>query len=170
MTASLSHYTLSCGLLLLPAAAWNLVLAKHLPSVLQPREFQRDIPALLVLAENGLRIAVFALPFLMPLDIAAASALDALVLYGAGTFLYFASWLALILLPQSRWSCSPLGFAAPAYTPLIWFVGIALLGDQLFWGTFYRWWMYVVLCAAFLIAHCTHTLRVYFRNHPHGTG
>jgi hypothetical protein len=57
-----------------------------------------------------------------------------------------------------------LGFAAPAYTPLLWLLGIALLGDRLFWETFFRWWMYLALCIAFLAAHITHTLLVYFRN------
>lgn len=162
--AALAHYTLSCGWLLLPAAAWNILLAKHLPPAFQPDEFGRDIPAPLAFAENGLRIAVFMLPFLMPLDMAAPGAGRALLVFGAGTLLYFASWLALIGLPGSRWSRCALGFAAPAYTPLLWLLGIALLGDRLFWGTFYRWWMYVVLCVVFLAAHITHTMRVYFRN------
>lgn len=162
--AVFEHYALSCGLLVLPAAVWNIVLASRLPSAFQPDEFGRDIPAPLAFAESGLRIAVFALPFLMPLAMAAPGAGRALLVFGAGTLLYFASWLALIWFPGSRWSRCALGFAAPAYTPLLWLLGIALLGDRLFWGTFYRWWMYVVLCVAFLAAHVTHAMRVYFRN------
>jgi hypothetical protein len=162
--ATLDQYALSCGLLLLPAAAWNIILAKRLPATFQPAEFARDIPASLAFAENGLRAAVFIVPFLMPLDITTPRAKWALLVYGAGTLLYFASWLALICLPKSSWSLCPFGFAAPAYTPLLWLLGISLLGDRLFWGEFYRWWMYFALCIAFLVAHFAHTLRVYFRN------
>jgi hypothetical protein len=166
--AALVHYALSCGWLLLPAAAWNIALAKHLPPTFHPDEFSRDIPTPLAYAENGLRIAVFGLPFLMPLDTSAPGAVRALFTFGAGTLIYFASWLALIWLPESRWCRSPWGFAAPAYTPVIWLLGIVLLGDRLFLGTFYRWWMYLVLCLAFLAAHITHTMRVYCRNPQDG--
>ena len=164
MIATLQHYALSCGLLLLPSVAWNIVLVKRLPPAFQLDEFWRDVPAPLAFAENGLRIAVFVLPFLMPLDVAARGSVRALVIFSAGTLLYFASWLALIWLPRSRWSRCALGFVAPAYTPLLWLVGIALLGDRLFWGTFYGWWMYLVPCVAFLVAHITHTMLVYSRN------
>lgn len=162
--AAFAHYALSCGWLLLPAAAWNIVMAKRLPPTFQPDEFGRDIPAPLAFAENGLRVAVFGLPFLMPLDLSARGALRALVIFGVGTLLYFASWLALIWLPRSRRSRHPWGLAAPAYTPLLWLLAIALLGQHLFWGEFYRWWMYLVLCVAFLVAHIAHTMRVYVRN------
>ncbi len=161
---ALTHYALSCGWLLLPAAAWNIALARQLPPAFQRDEFWRDVPAPLAVAENALRLAVFAAPFLMPLDLEASGSVRALFIFGAGTILYFASWLALIWRPESRWSRCPWGFAAPAYTPLFWLLGIALLGDRLFWGTFYRWWMYLVLCAAFLAAHIAHTMRVYSRN------
>ena len=168
MRAALSHYALSCGLLQLPAAAWNIVLGNHLPPAFQRKEFWRDIPAPLAVAENGLRLGVFVLPFLMPLDPATQGSARAFFIFGAGTLLYFASWLALIWRPGSRWSRCPLGFAAPAYTPLIWLLGIALLSDRLVWGTFYKWWMYLVLCVAFLAAHITHTMLVYFRNFQPG--
>lgn len=166
--AAFAYYVLSCGWLLLPAAVWNIALAKRLPQAFRRDEFSRDIPAPLAFAENGLRIAVFGLPFLMPLDISALGAVRALFIFGAGTLIYFASWLALIRLPGSRWSRSALGFAAPAYTPLLWLLGISLLGQHLFWGSYYRWWMYLVLCVAFLAAHIAHTMRVYFRNPQHG--
>ena len=146
MVAAPGRYALSCGLLPLPAAAWHIALARHLPPAFQPDQFSHGIPALLAFAENGLRVAVFVLPFLMPPDMGAPTAVRALLVFGAGTLLYFASWLALILRPGSGWSGSALGLAGPAWTPLFWLVGIALLRGRLFWGTFYRWWMYLVPC------------------------
>lgn len=163
--ATFRRYALSCGLLLIPASVWNIALAGYLPPSFAPAVFWRGIPAPLALAENGLRLAVFALPFLMPLDRQAPARLRASLVFAAGTLLYFASWLALILFPSSSWSASALGFTAPAYTPAAWLLGIALFGRRLFWGTFYRWWMYAVVSAAFLAAHLSHAALVFARTH-----
>lgn len=163
--ATIRHYALSCGLLLIPASVWNIALASRLPASFAPAEFWRDIPAPLALTENGLRLAVFVLPFLMPLDLEAPGRIRASFIFAAGTFLYFVSWLALILFPSSTWSASALGFTAPAYTPAVWLFGIAQFGRRLFWGRFYRWWMYAMLAVAFLAAHVSHTALVFARTH-----
>ncbi|MGB7210690.1 MAG: hypothetical protein WBD27_18685 [Pyrinomonadaceae bacterium] len=163
--AVVKRYVLSCGLLLIPASVWNIALTENLPQSFAPTEFWRDIPAPLALAENSLRYAVFVLPFLMPLNLGTPGRRHALLVFVAGTLVYFASWLMLILFPASAWSTSALGFAAPAYTPFLWLLGIALLGRELFWGTFYRWWMYLALALAFLVAHISHTALVYVRSH-----
>jgi hypothetical protein len=163
--AVVRHYALSCGVLLIPASVWNIALPGYLPPSFAAAEFWRDIPAPLAWTENSLRIAVFVLPFLMPLDVAAPGRIRGLLVFVVGTSLYFASWLALILFPTSPWSSSALGFTAPAYTPSLWLLGIALLGRQLFWGRFYRWWMYAVLVIAFLSAHISHAVLVFARTH-----
>ncbi len=162
---AIQRYALSCGLLLVPAILWNIALTEHLPTAFSRAEFWRDIPTSLAFAENSLRVAVFALPFFMPLDIWAPTSKRALLIYVSGTLVYFASWLALIVSPASRWSTSALGFTAPAYTPFLWLLAIGLLGRQLFWGAFYRRWMYLVLALAFLAAHISHTALVYARSH-----
>jgi hypothetical protein len=163
--AAIQRYVLSCGLLLVPASIWNIALTDRLPSSFAPAEFWRDIPAPLALAENSLRVAVFVLPFFMPFNLAAPGRMRALFIFVVGTLVYFASWLMLTRFPASAWSTSALGFAAPAYTPFIWLLGIALLGRELFWGTFYRWWMYFALAVAFLATHVSHTALVYARSH-----
>ena len=162
--AGIQRYALSCGLLLIPASLWNIALVEYLPPAFAPANCWRDIPASLALVENGLRAAVFALPFLMPLDMAAPGRMRAWFVFAFGTVVYFASWFMPIQFPASAWSTSALGFAAPAYTPFLWLLGIALLGRQLFWGTLYRWWMYLALALAFLAAHIAHTALVYARN------
>ena len=160
---TLRHYALNCGLLLVPAILWNLLLTERLPPEFSMAEFWREIPVPLALAENILRVAVFALPFFMPLDLSAPGRRRALWIYAVGTLAYFASWLPLIFFPSSAWSTSAWGFIAPAYTPFFWLLGIALLGRRLFWGAFYRWWMYLVLSLGFLATHISHTALVYAR-------
>lgn len=163
--SAIRHYTLSCGLLLIPASIWNIALMGYLPPSFAPAEFWRDIPAGLAVAENGLRFVVFGLPFLMPLELGMPGRNREWLLFGFGTLLYFASWLVLILFPSSAWSSSALGFVAPAYTPALWLLGISLLGRKLFWGRSYRWWIYAAISLAFLVTHISHTALVFTRTH-----
>lgn len=157
------HYLLSCGLLLLPASLWNLALTEYLPPPFAVGEFWRDIPGPLVRIENGSRIAVFALPFCMPLETSSPAVRRGLLVFAMGTMVYFGSWLALILAPASGWATSWFGFVAPAYTPALWLFGIALTGKRLYWGRFYRWWMYLPVAFLFLCAHIAHTALVFAR-------
>ncbi|MBK9235274.1 MAG: hypothetical protein IPO19_04070 [Rhodoferax sp.] len=158
------RYLNNCGWLLLPALLWNVVFATRLPAAFQPSEFWRDIPAALVMAENSLRLVVFVLPFFMPLRLSAPAQRRALLLFAAGTLIYFGSWLTLMAVPQSAWATSALGFTAPAWTPALWLGALALLGRDLYWGRFYRWWMYALVSTAFLVAHISHTAIVFARN------
>ena len=157
------RYALSCGLLLLPIFLWNAVFVRFLPSAVGGPEFWRDIPAPLAALENYLRLVVSVLPFLMPLELTSGLQRTGLVVYAVGTALYFGSWTALMIAPASSWAISPVGFFAPACTPLIWLVGLALLGQRVYWGRFYRWWMFLIPAAGFIAAHVGHTSLVYAR-------
>jgi len=85
------RYALRCGLLLIPAIAWNLAFTSKLMSAPAVAEFWRDIPAPLTLIENLLRALVFVLPFAMPLEIATKRECLALLAFVLGTLVYFAS-------------------------------------------------------------------------------
>jgi hypothetical protein len=158
-----SRFAFSCGLVLLPILAWNLAFAGALPPTFDAAVFWHDIPAPLAIAENVLRIAVFALPFLMPLDLSGPRQRWRLGLAVAGMLVYFAAWLPLMLAPQSRWSLGLIGFTAPAYTPLLWIAGIALVGRRLYWRSAYRPWMYLLLGVLFVGCHCAHVVLVHGR-------
>ncbi len=70
-----------------------------------------------------------------------------LMLYLTGSALYFASWLPLLLTPQSAWSQSAAGLLAPRLTPLLPFLGIALIGQN---------WVYALVSLIFILAHTWH--------------
>jgi hypothetical protein len=161
----LPRYALSCGLLLLPIFVWVALFTRFLPSALGTAEFWRDIPAPLAYLENSLRLVVSVVPFLMPLELASAPQRRGLVVYGIGTALYFSAWAALMIAPRSPWATDPVGFLAPAYTPLVWLLGLALLGQRLYWGRFYRWWMFLFPATGFVVAHVAHTALVYARTY-----
>jgi hypothetical protein len=69
----------------------------------------------------------------------------------------------LIAAPSSSWSLSAIGFLAPAYTPLVWLLGLALLMQRLHWRSPYRWWFYLTLSACFLATHISHAAIVFMR-------
>lgn len=162
-TMTLTDYFLNCILLLIPILAWNMVFASRLPRLYSPDVFEKDIPALLSMGENFFRILVFILPILMPLRIETQSQKLGLYLYLVGTAIYFLSWLMQMYFPQSTWSLSAFGALAPAYTPLIWLVGISLIGSALYFQSPYRSWMYVLLSLIFISFHLSHAWTVYIR-------
>ena len=75
----------------------------------------------------------------------------------------FSSWLMLIYAPNSGWSNSVLGFTAPAYTPIIWLVGLSLLVESYYFKQKYSKWHFILPSVAFSIFHVSHTVYVYNR-------
>lgn len=69
---SAHKYLSTCGVLLLPIFAWNVVFPRFLPPEFAPEEFWHDIPYFLGTVENSLRLFVFTLPFFMPLSISSS--------------------------------------------------------------------------------------------------
>jgi hypothetical protein len=163
-TTPFVNYLLNGMLLLLPIMAWNMIFASKLPRLYSAEIFWKDIPPFIATGENLFRLIVFILPLLMPLRIETSTQKIGLWLYIAGTAIYFVSWLAQMYLPQSAWSLSAFGFLAPAYTPLIWLVGIGLIGSALYFSSPYRSWMYIVTSIIFIGFHLTHATTVYLRN------
>ncbi len=158
-------YILSCFLLTLPVMIWNIILTDNLPSDFQPDIFWSDIPSFIAYGENISRALVFGLALLMPLRIATPLQKNGLLLYIAGVLVYFASWIVLISFPESAWSNSLPGFMAPAYTPLFWLMGIALVGDSLYFNLPYRRWLFIAIALVFLLFHNLHTYMIFHRTH-----
>jgi len=157
------RYLRSCIWLTFPALLFNLAFMAWLPAAFSSEVFWHDIPGAISIPENVLRFVVFAAPALMPLRVDTPSQRQGLGLFVAGTLIYFLSWGALIAWPESAWSTSAFGFMAPAYTPLLWLVGIARMGDTLFFDLRYRWWMYALLSIVFLFFHNAHAWLVFSR-------
>lgn len=163
-TNSFPGYFLNCMLLLLPIMAWNAIFSNKLPGAYTAEIFDKDIPAFISNGENVFRLIVFILPLLMPMRFETAGQKLGLSLYITGTVIYFISWLAQMVFPQSAWSTGSFGFLAPAYTPLIWLIGIGLIGSSLYFDSPYRSWMYILLSAVFIGFHLSHAWTVYSRN------
>ena len=70
--------------------------------------------------------------------------------YLIGMTLYFITWIPLIWMPDSNWSQSVVGLLAPRLTPLLPFLGIALIGLSA---------PYAVISALFIILHTWHGIQ-----------
>lgn len=159
----ITPYALNCGLLTLPILLWNAALSSRLQGAWSNDVFWDAIPPGLAMVENASRWVVAAMPFLMRLELRSPAQVRGLIIFHVGVAAYAASWVAIMVAPDSVWSSSLAGFLAPAFTPAIWLFGLAMMGQRLHWGQSYRWWMYLVPSAVFVLAHVTHAALVYSR-------
>jgi hypothetical protein len=138
----------NCFWLIVPLLIWNLVYG---PKLIDPRiTSDAHSPVWQLIAENITRIGIFMLPLLIPLQLRSPLGKAGLAVYIIGTLVYFASWLPLLFAPGSAWSNSPPGLLAPALTPLLCFLGIALIGHS---------WAYGALALLFIAIHTWHGIQ-----------
>lgn len=157
----LNKYVLNCFLLLIPILLWNIVLVSYLPEAFSPDGNWNNIPGWVSYSENIFRIAIMAIPLLMIFSLKSRSQKVGLIIYLLGTILYFLSWIFLILYPMSNWGQSIFGFMAPAYTPIIWLIGIGLIGSKSFFKIKNLTSIYISLSLLFIVFHTLHTYIVY---------
>lgn len=144
--------------------AFSFAFAARLGPAYQPDVFGRDIPPFLTQAENVSRIGAIFLSAFMVVEFSGARQRLGLAIYALGLAVYFASYWAQIAYPDSAWSRSLAGFAAPAYTTLPWVIGIALIGER--WVLPYPNILSLcfVLCAlVFVVSHTSHAALVHAR-------
>ena len=152
--------------LTLPPLLFSLILMNYLPDALTPAQFNKDIPDGLVMGENIARIFVFGMPLFFSVGLTTKTQKRGLPVYFVGITLYYLSYLMLIFAPDTAWSNSLVGFAAPAYINIFWMVGLGLLGENFYFTTRlqYRPRFYIVPAVIFLIFHIAHTVMVYQRH------
>lgn len=138
----------NCFWLVIPLLAWNIALAPNL--TLEEVISDADSPAWLLAAENLTRIVVFAFPLLLAFQVKDRLGKTGLAIYLAGLLIYFASWIPLVWTSQSGWSQSAVILLLPRITPLLAFVGIALIGHSLF---------YAFASVLFIILHTIHGIQ-----------
>ena len=156
-------YFSNCIILIIPIIVWNIIFASRLPKEFLPEIFWDNIPTTIKYGENIFRVFLFALPLLMPLKITEHIQKIGLIIYIVGIIIYFAAWVPLLFFPNSAWSSSLFGFLAPAFTPIIWAVGIGLIGNRLYFSIPYNSWFYIITSIMFVIFHCWHVITVYQR-------
>lgn len=131
--------------LIVPLLLWNVILG--------PRITQEQItsdahsPAWLLGVENIFRLVTFIFPLFLTMKFDSNLGKIGLAVYIMGTLVYFASWLPLLIAPQSPYSESMLGLFAPRLTPLISLLGVALICSS---------WPYGLIATVFIFFHTWH--------------
>ena len=136
----------NCFWLVIPLLAWNIALAPYI--TLEEITSDAHSPAWLLAAENLTRIVVFAFPLLLALQVKDGLGKTGLAIYLAGLLIYFASWIPLFWTPQSGWDMMIL--LLPRVTPLLAFMGIALIGHSRF---------YAFASVLFILLHTIHGIQ-----------
>ncbi len=160
----MKQYILNCFLLLLPIFAWNMVFANKLPQKYTDKGKWNDIPKALAAIENTFRTIVFLSPVLMILNINNDRTTIGLIIYIIGLIIYFLAWLLQMYRPDSPWSKSLLGMMAPAFTPIIWLNGIALIGQENFLKIPGFSLFYIIISLIFISVHSLHAYIVFKQN------
>jgi hypothetical protein len=135
----------NCFWLILPPLIWNILFGAKITQ--EQITSDAHSPAWLLSAENVFRLITFILPLLLRMSLNTQLGKIGLAIYLVGTLIYFASWIPLMVAPQSAWSQSVYSLFAPRLTPLIWLVGIALIANA---------WPYGLLAAIFIFFHTWH--------------
>lgn len=148
---------------IVPILIWNIIFTSKLPVVYNPENFNSNIPLFLIVVENIFRSIIFILPLFFKNDISSNKGKRGLYIYVLGSVLYYISWIILIYAPNLLWSKSLLGFTAPAYTPIIWLIGISLMANSYYFKIKFSKWHYIIPCIMFSIFHITHSVIVYIR-------
>ena len=151
------------ALLVIPVLAISIGLWDFLPEVYSSKEFSREIPAWLALAENLFRVIIFSVPAILVFSNDEIENKWGWFLYTFGIAIYFCSYLFQILYPNSSWSTSYLGFTAPAWTTIFWLYGIGLTCSHSWLLSRWQRAIYIVPATLFVLLHMAHTTLVYLR-------
>jgi hypothetical protein len=150
--------------LTLPPLAISVGLWSRLPRPYVDDAFWSGVPPYISVPENVLRVAAFALAALLPFGMDTRRQQRGMLVYLLGLCLYAGSYGAQILFPEAAWSQSAIGFLAPAWTPLLWFVGIGLMADDPYFPRWFRVSHFVVVATAFLAFHVAHVAIIFVRS------
>lgn len=148
-------------ILIAPILVWNLIFASKLPPIYRHKPSKTGTLRFLSVSEQIFRYIIFLSTLFMRTDVSTVAGKAGLVCYLTGITIYLLSWLPQLFRPVSRWSTSSAGFLAPAYTPLVWLVGVSLMVNSYLFRLRYTPWHYIVPSIIFSIFHVSSMYRIY---------
>ncbi len=138
---------------------WNIAVYSKLPDFYKPAIWD-GIPKVLNIFENIFRYIVFFIPALFHFSISTVTQKMGLIIYIVGLAIYFSSWLIQVI-SKSQKTQSLIFRAAPAYTTIIWLMGIWLMCSDSYIGLNIIKSIYLPVIIVFVCAHSYHAYLVY---------
>lgn len=151
----------NCFILLIPVFIWNITLSHHLPIGYTSKEIWDSVPNWLSTLENMMRAFAFLMPLFMIFSIKLSTQKWGFSIYFIGILIYFGSWSMQMFCEESKWSQSLIGFMAPAFTTIIWFIGIVLVGKESILSKLKLQKSYLFAVVLFVLIHSYHTYLAY---------
>jgi len=152
-------------ILIIPVIIWNISFLSSLPTPYQSEIFNYNIPLWIIVGENLFRTVIFIFPLFFKINIKISFENKGLITYLSGILIYFSSWLAIIIFPYSAWSTSVLGFSAPAYTPIIWILGLSMMVNSYYFKFNYSKWHFLLPSIILIFFHISHVIYVFNRSY-----
>ena len=150
-------YLQNCFILLIPILIWNLIFFHKLPKAFLEAEPTTIKSTIFNIVEHLFRIIVFIMTLFLKLNITSPQQKVGLLIYLAGVLLYFISWIPLINKKETIWKNSYFGLLGPSFTPIIWLLGIALIGNKSFIAIDNVSFIFISLSILFITFHVIHT-------------
>ena len=151
--------------LILPILLWNAFFYRYLPPAYDIKSFNANIPQTIFTGELIGRILIFGLPLFIQLNYRGSYGRIGLLIYLLGIFIYFSSWIAVIAFPQSSWTKSVFGFAAPAYSIIIWLIGLSLLSETFYFRIPFARLSLLLSSLIMTGFHSAHAIYVWYRTY-----
>jgi hypothetical protein len=165
-TKNYTKYLYNGVFLLLITMLWNIIFYEYLPETFSLENFTKNVPAIVLIGENIFRILTFGFTIFLLVGLRDKAQKIGLALYIVGVIIYFASWAAQMFLPESMWSQSLIGYTAPAFTSIIWLLGIGLLGKDLVIKKIpYNRFVFISLSITFVVFHTAHAVIAYLNQY-----
>ena len=139
----------SSYLFIIPILLFNFIFGPKLADVgylVNPQDI-----GLLGTVELVLRIVIFIIPLFLFFDIHDSFFIRNLMIYIFGVILYFICWILIIYFPEAIVTRSWFVQLGPAYFPIIWLTGLALMCRSYFF------------IPVSLLFTCVHTISTYLR-------
>lgn len=152
----LKKYLTNCFLLLIPVLVWNVIFRRYSPEFFHPKTYWEGVHPVIKILESILLFFVLVTPLFMPLKIKRKVQKTGLFLYFTGLAGYLLAWRPLVLYPDGSWSNDLAGFIAPALSFMLILIGIALIGDRLFFKFPYKKSIYIVISCLYILFHISH--------------
>lgn len=148
-------------ILIVPIFLWNVLLYKFLPERYYQEANGNTFIQMLEIIEHFLRAVIFVTPLLMIIEVKNDAQRKGVMIYLIGIIVYFLSWLMQITFPLSNWSQSCLGYLAPSYTPIIWLIGIGMIGSENIFEVSWLRSIYILLSICFTVVHTFYTYLIF---------